>query len=259
MTTAPIIGFDIDAQRFDDAVDQLLQWAQAWDNPRYALFCAAYTVTIANFRKDMRYTLYNADMLLADGMPLIWLQHRRGVPEAERVYAPDVMERLCEITATQPITHYLWGGRPEVTKKLVSTLQFRFPGIQIVGYHSPAIAPLETKPDPNVIDRINAANPHIVWVCLGSVKQDLWMSMYRPHLNAPLITGVGAAFNFIAGVVPQAPNWMQRNGLEWLFRLFVEPRLAVRYLLFNPIFVALVLRESLFGYQLTPKTQEHSP
>lgn len=256
MKTTPILGFDLSAQKFDEAIDRLLVWAQDWDTPRYALSCASYTVTIANFREDMRQALYGADMLPADGMPLVWLQRQRGMPEAERVYAPDVMERVCELTAKLPITHYLWGGEPQVTEKLVDTLQTRFPDIQIAGYYTPPIAPLETKPIQAVIDRINTANPHIVWVCLGSVKQDLWMSMYRPYLKAPLIMSVGAAFNFISGSVPQAPPLMQRNGLEWLFRLIVEPRLIARYFIFNPIFLALVLKETLFGLQATPNTTE---
>jgi N-acetylglucosaminyldiphosphoundecaprenol N-acetyl-beta-D-mannosaminyltransferase len=195
-------------------------------------------------------------MLPADGMPLVWLQRQRGQPQAQRVYAPDVMEKLCEVTANQNITHYFWGGAPEVTEKLVATLQTRFPGIKVAGYHSPPFAPLENEPNPAVIERINAANPHIVWVCLGSVKQDMWMALYRPYLKAPLLMSVGAAFNFLSGTTPQAPKWIQRRGFEWLFRLLTEPRrLGKRYLVYNPIFIFLVLRESLLSFRRPSRKQ----
>jgi N-acetylglucosaminyldiphosphoundecaprenol N-acetyl-beta-D-mannosaminyltransferase len=194
----------------------------------------------------MRDSLLQADMIPADGMPLVWIQRARGCSQAERIYAPDVMEALCPATIEHEITHYFWGGEPAVTEKLVSILSQRFPGLKIAGYYSPPFAPLETHPNQAVVARINDANPSIVWVCLGSGKQELWMSMYRPFLKAPLLLSVGAAFNFLSGTVPQAPKWMQRNGLEWLFRLLTEPRrLAKRYLIYNPVFIYLILWEQL--------------
>jgi N-acetylglucosaminyldiphosphoundecaprenol N-acetyl-beta-D-mannosaminyltransferase len=244
MKTVSILGFDITAQRFEQAVEQFLNWSQDWEHPRYVAFCTAYTLTMGYLHEDLKQALQCSAMLPADGMPLVWLQQQRGQPQAERVYAPDVMEKILALTSKQNITHYFWGGAPDVTEKLVLILQNRFPGLQIAGYYSPPFAPLECEPDPTVIDRINAANPHIVWVCLGSVKQDKWMALYRPYLKAPLLMSVGAAFNFLSGTTPQAPKWMQRIGLEWLFRLLTEPRrLWKRYLIYNPIFIGLVLRE----------------
>ncbi|MDQ7033485.1 MAG: WecB/TagA/CpsF family glycosyltransferase [Anaerolineae bacterium] len=252
MKSVSILGFDITAQGFDEAIERLLAWSQDWEQPRYALFTTAYTLTMGNLRDDMRQAILSADMLPADGMPLVWLQRHRGQAQAERIYAPDVMEKLCEVTATQNITHYFWGGAPEVTEKLVKILQARFPRLQIAGYYSPPFAALESEPKPTVIERINAANPHIVWVCLGSVKQDLWMSMYRPYLKAPLLMSVGAAFNFLSGTTPQAPKWIQRLGFEWLFRLLTEPRrLGKRYIVYNPIFVFLILREIFLSFILS--------
>lgn len=256
METVSILGFDIAAQRFNEAVEQLLIWSQDWEHPRYVPPCTAYTLTMGYLHNDLQQALVGGAMLPADGMPLVWLQKLRGQAHAERVYAPDVMEKMCEVTATQNITHYFWGGAPEVTEKLVEILKTRFQGLQIAGYYSPPFAPLESEPNPAVIERINAANPHIVWVCLGSVKQDLWMSMYRPHLKAPLLMSVGAAFNFLSGTTPQAPKWIQRIGFEWLFRLLTEPRrLGKRYIVYNPIFIALVLREIFLSFRRSSDTK----
>jgi N-acetylglucosaminyldiphosphoundecaprenol N-acetyl-beta-D-mannosaminyltransferase len=250
METVSILGFDITAQRFDEAIEQFLEWSQDWEHPRYVAFCTAYTLTMGYQHEDLREALQGSSMLPADGMPLVWLQRQRGQPQAERVYAPDVMEKLLALTASQNITHYFWGGAPEVTEKLVTILKTRFPSLKVAGYYSPPFALLENEPNPEVIERINTANPHTVWVCLGSVKQDKWMALYRPYLKAPLLMSVGAAFNFLSGTTPQASKWMQRIGLEWLFRLLTEPRrLWKRYLIYNPIFVWLALRETLLSFR----------
>jgi N-acetylglucosaminyldiphosphoundecaprenol N-acetyl-beta-D-mannosaminyltransferase len=250
METVSILGFDITAQRFDEAIEQFLDWSQDWEHPRYVAFCTAYTLTMGYQHEDLKQALQSSDMLPADGMPLVWLQRLRGQAQAERVYAPDVMEKLLALPDGQNITYYFWGGAPEVTEKLVTTVKTRFPGLKVAGYYSPPFAPLESEPNPAVIERINAANPHIVWVCLGSVKQDKWMALYRPYLKAPLLMSVGAAFNFLSGTTPQAPKWLQRIGLEWLFRLLTEPRrLWKRYLIYNPIFIGLVLSEVLLSFR----------
>lgn len=247
--TVSILGFDTTAQQFHAAIEELVAWSLDWEHPRYIPFCAAYTLTMGYLNAHLRLALEGGAMLPADGMPLVWLQHWRGQSQAERVYAPDVMEVLCQITKESDISHYFYGGETDVTEKLIVSLMSRFHGLRIAGCYSPPFAPLETEPNPAVIERINAANPNIVWVGLGSVKQDLWMALYRPYLKAPLLLGVGAAFNFLSGTLPQAPKWMQKRGLEWLFRLAVEPRrLAKRYLLYNPIFVYLVLRETIAMY-----------
>ena len=245
-----ILGFDTTAQQFQEAIEQIVIWSQDWEHPRYIPFCAAYTLTMGYLNTQMQYALAGGSMLPADGMPLVWLQHWRGQPQAERVYAPNVMRVLCQITRESNISHYFYGGEQAVTEKLIVSLSNRYQGLRIAGCYAPPFAPLEAEPNPAVIERINAANPNIVWVGLGSVKQDLWMAIYRPYLKAPLLLGVGAAFNFLSGTLPQAPKWMQKRGLEWLFRLAVEPRrLAKRYLLYNPIFVYLVLRETIAMYR----------
>ncbi len=238
----PILDIPVDAQTFDEAVNILAGWAVE-SQKRYVSTCPVYTLMIARENPQMRVALERADMVTADGMPLVWLQRRLGYPQAERVYGPDVMRALCEKTANREVRHFFWGGLPGVAEQLVQQLQRASPGLQIAGFYSPPIEEIGDTPNPAIIEHLNNANPHVIWVGLGSPKQDLWMSLYRPVLNAPLLIGVGAAFDFIAGTKPQAPRWMQRSGLEWLYRLIREPRrLWRRYVIYNSRFIWEVLR-----------------
>lgn len=234
-----ILGTNTDVQQFDDAIVRLLTYAQDHDRQRYVVFIAVYTIMLSREDSVFREIVRHACMRPADGMPVVWLQHRRGYPAAERVYAPDVMEAVCERSQTMPeISHYFYGSAPQTSDRLIPVLRQRYPGLNIAGYHAPPIAPLETEPDPAVIDRINATNPSIVWVSLGTGKQERWIDLYLPHLNAPLLLAVGAAFDFISGAKPQAPHWIQQMGMEWSYRLLTEPRrLARRYLVYNPLFI----------------------
>ena len=185
--------------------------------------------------------LQRADMVTTDGMPLVWLQKRAGYAQAERVYGPDLFLQLCARTSTQPIKHFFLGGTPGVAEKLIAVLVDKYPGIGIAGHEAPNVSqPLKINTE--LVERLNASGADVIWVGLGSPKQDLWMDVYRPALNAPLLVGVGAAFDFIAGVKPQAPRWMMRAGLEWLFRLITEPRrLWKRYLVYNTRFIYAIL------------------
>lgn len=156
------------------------------------------------------------------------------------------MLALCEATAGTEITHYFWGGLPGVPETLVDVLTARYPGLKIAGTFSPPVASVPDLPDPETVERLNTSGASVVWVGLGSPKQDLWMERYRSALDAPLLIGVGAAFDLLSGGKRQAPRWMQRSGLEWVFRLVQEPgRLARRYLVYNPQFVWLVIQHGL--------------
>lgn len=245
MTKAPILGVQTDAQSFKEAITTLLHWANE-STPRYVSTCPVYTLMMCRENPAVMQAVNNADMVTADGMPIVWVQHRRGQIQAERVYGPDVMQALCARTAESPIKHYFWGGLPGVADLLVSRLQSQYLNLQITGTYSPPIGPVGAAPDPEVVRRLNDSGADIIWVGLGSPKQDLWMQLYRPVLKAHLLIGVGAAFDMLAGVKSQAPRWMQRSGLEWVFRLAQEPRrLGRRYIVYNPLFVWHVLREGI--------------
>jgi len=240
-----ILGVHTHAQRFDDAVSTLVTWASDQQR-RYVCTCPVYTVMVCTENPAARKAVNAADMVTADGMPVVWVQRWWGFPAAERVYGPDLLQAMCERTAGQGVRHFFWGGLPGVADTLAVRLKTRFPALEIAGTCSPPVADVGELPDPAVVEQINAAQPDVVWVGLGSPKQDLWMALYRPALNAPLLIGVGAAFDFLAGVKRQAPRWAQRNGLEWLFRLIQEPgRLWRRYLIYNPRFVWGVFRQHM--------------
>ena len=198
-------------------------------------------------RDDGLRAIHNAaGMVVPDGMPLVWLSRLWGGSGVERVYGPDLLLACCDRSLTAGYRHYFYGGGPRVPDLLMARLQARFPGLVVAGGYSPPFRPLTPEEDAEVIRRINAARPDIVWVGLSTPKQERWMAEHRDRVEAPVFIGVGAAFDFHAGLKRQAPRWMQRTGLEWLFRLLAEPRrLWRRYLRNNPLFVWNVLLQGL--------------
>lgn len=235
-----ILDVPVDAQTQDMTLAQLQAWLRGGARVSVST-CTVYTIMTAQDDPLIMKALQAADMVTADGMPLVWLQRAFGFYPVERVYGPDLLVALCE--RTPGARHYFVGGLPGVTERLMEALQLRFPDIVIAGYSMPTVSSTNIEVDAQVAAEINAAAADIVWVGLGSPKQDVWMWRYRPYLNASLLIGVGAAFDFVSGVKRQAPLWMQRSGLEWLFRLLQEPRrLWKRYLVYNPRFVWAVFR-----------------
>jgi N-acetylglucosaminyldiphosphoundecaprenol N-acetyl-beta-D-mannosaminyltransferase len=170
-----------------------------------------------------------------------------GKHQVERVYGPDLMLAVCEHGQAKGYRHFFYGGAAGVPEQLAERIGARFPGLQVVGTYSPPFRALSATEEQEMAAMINASNADIVWVGLGTPKQDQWVAHFRPLLNAPVLIAVGAAFDFHTGRVRQAPRWMQRSGLEWLFRLTQDPkRLWKRYILGNPRFIYLVARQ-LFG------------
>jgi N-acetylglucosaminyldiphosphoundecaprenol N-acetyl-beta-D-mannosaminyltransferase len=202
-----------------------------------------------NARRDpaVRAALNGATLTLPDGKPLVWALRSLGEEIEDRVYGPDLMLAACERSVRTGASHFLCGGRSRsVTRNLEAALRARFPGIGIAGAWTPPFRELTTAECGEVAELINSSGAEVIWVGTGSPRQELWMARMRPLLRAPVLVGVGAAFDFHAGRVPQAPSWMQSRGLEWLFRLSREPRrLAPRYLRDNPAFVAAFLRQRL--------------
>jgi N-acetylglucosaminyldiphosphoundecaprenol N-acetyl-beta-D-mannosaminyltransferase len=184
-------------------------------------------------------------LVVPDGRPLVWALNLLGADLHDRVYGPELMTRYCLRAAGHGHRIWLYGGAtPAALGELEHELAARFPGIQIAGGHSPPHRPLTDGERSALAERINADAPDVVWVGIGAPKQELWMARMRPLLEAPVLAGVGAAFDFIAHRKRQAPAWMQRRGLEWLFRLSQDPvRLAPRYLRYNPAFVAAFARQ----------------
>jgi N-acetylglucosaminyldiphosphoundecaprenol N-acetyl-beta-D-mannosaminyltransferase len=186
-------------------------------------------------------------LAVPDGVPLVWALRALGHRNATRVYGPDLMASYCERSARTGTRMFLYGGRSdEALEQLTSALLERYPGLNIVGGWSPPFRPLTEPERDDVARRIDESGADVVWVGTGQPKQEKWMAEMRDRLQAPILAGVGAAFDFHAGIVSQAPPWMQRNGLEWAYRLSREPRrLFYRYAKYNPLFVAAFARQYL--------------
>ena len=192
----------------------------------------------------MRATLA-ATLAVPDGQPLVWALRALGHGTSTRIYGPDLMLAFCARAARSGCAMYLYGGRtPDALELLRRRLSERFPGLVIAGAHSPPFRPPAPAEDEQTAREIDACGASVVWVGTGQPKQELWMARMRPRLQAPLLVGVGAAFDFHAGLVAQAPPWMQRSGLEWTYRLAREPRrLWRRYARQNPRFALAVMRQ----------------
>ncbi|MGB2957415.1 MAG: WecB/TagA/CpsF family glycosyltransferase, partial [Bacteroidota bacterium] len=178
----------------------------------------------------------------------VWMLRLKGNPIKKRVYGPDMMLRLCDEASRHGWRCFLYGGESGTLELLRNNLLQRFPSLQIVGTHSPPFRSLSPEEDATVCEMINAARPDILWVGLGGPKQDRWMYDHRDRLNVSVMHGVGAAFDFLSGRVPQAPRWMMNSGLEWLFRLAVEPRrLWRRYTITNLKFLYYLFAREVLG------------
>jgi N-acetylglucosaminyldiphosphoundecaprenol N-acetyl-beta-D-mannosaminyltransferase len=222
--------------------ERTLDWidaAIAADMRAYLCVAAVHTVMASGEDPELRDAVLGADFTVPDGQPLVWAMRALGQPLPARVYGPDLMWRACERAARTGTRFYLYGGRNQgALVQLARNLRLEHPGLQVVGGHSPPYRELNAAEEQRVIDEINASGADVVWVGIGVPKQEKWMRRMRDRLEAPVLIGVGAAFDFHAGLVPQAPARMQRWGLEWAFRLAREPRrLWRRYLRYNPRFV----------------------
>lgn len=208
--------------------------------------CIVNVHTLITARRDPKFgeVMCNAAMNTMDGQPLRWYANLvHGAALTDRVCGPELMLRALDEGRDKGWRHYLLGGREEVLAMLRERLNERFPGVQVVGAESPPFRPLTVEEDAAMIDRINASGADVLWVGLGAPKQELWIADRLGRLQTPVNVGVGAAFDFHAGNIARAPGWMQRCGLEWVYRLLNDTRLWRRYLSTNPPFVWLLLRD----------------
>jgi N-acetylglucosaminyldiphosphoundecaprenol N-acetyl-beta-D-mannosaminyltransferase len=225
------------------ALAEITRWLE--DGEQHYV-CVTGVHGVMEARRDLELRRINNDSGLTtpDGMPLVWAGHRAGVPHMRRVYGPDLMVALCGLAAERGWSSFLYGGGPGVPERLAERLTARFPGLRVAGTWSPPFRPLTPEEDQAVVERINRSGADLVWVGLSTPKQERWMAAHPPRLHARALLGVGAAFDIHAGLLAQAPPWMQRAGLEWLYRLAREPRRLWRrrYLRNNPRFVVEILR-----------------
>jgi N-acetylglucosaminyldiphosphoundecaprenol N-acetyl-beta-D-mannosaminyltransferase len=244
MQSRYILGVRVDATSYARATDQILDWA-AGRLSRLVCCASVNNIMAARDSVEFRRVMDSADLVTSDGMPLVWLLRCLGIREAERVYGPDLMPVVLESAAKSGVPVGLYGGSPEVLAKLVERLTTRFPKLQVTYAESPPYRAPTPEEDQRTVQAIAEAGVRILFIGLSTPKQERWMYAHRGHVDAVML-GVGAAFDFLAGAKPQAPRWMQRNGLEWLFRLATEPRrLWRRYLGQNPRFAVLALAQVL--------------
>jgi N-acetylglucosaminyldiphosphoundecaprenol N-acetyl-beta-D-mannosaminyltransferase len=245
-----VVGVGISRTNYDGVVEGCRSWL---DGYRYGAAESAYIcvtsvhgIVSAVLDHRIRIVLNRACIATSDGMPVVWAMRSFGVRTQQRVYGPTLMLKLCQMAQSDGRSIFLYGGKPVVLEELRRSLEERFPRLQIAGVYSPPFGPLSSRERDHVRMRIRRSQASIVFVGLSTPKQELWMSENAEALKGRVLVGVGAAFDFHARVLKQAPTWMQNCGLEWLFRLLMEPRrLWKRYLLVTPIFLPLWMLQRL--------------
>lgn len=235
--TTPVLGVPIDVLGWDAALSRISTWAAARES-RYVCICNSHSVVTAGQDAAFGRIIEAADMATPDGAPVARMLRILGSPAQQRINGPDLMWKYCEQAALRGESIYLYGGLPDTLALLQQRLKAAFPGLLIAGAYSPPFRLATAEEDEADVARINAAGAGTVWVSLGCPKQEQWMAAHRGRVNAVMI-GVGAAFDYHAGTIKRAPQWMQNAGLEWLHRLCSEPRrLWKRYLVTNTLFIA---------------------
>jgi len=242
ISRANILGVEVSAVNMGQAVAVFESWIGRVGQ-RYVCVTPAHSVMDCYRDPELRAIFNGSGLTTPDGMAIVWLLWLQGFRHVGRVYGPDLMREVCRLSAEKGWRHFLYGGEPGVAECLKSTLEAQYGGIRVVGTYAPPFRPLSEEEDRQVVASINAMSPDIIWVGISSPKQERWMHDHLQKVNASVLVGVGAAFDFLTARKPQAPHWMQRLGLEWLFRLSCEPRrLWPRYSQY-PLFMLLAFAQ----------------
>lgn len=243
-----VLGVRVDAVQIDDVVEQMKEWIRDRRGCHSIAATGMNGIVEAQHNPEFKQVLNVIDLIVPDGMPLVWLGRRRGKVLPRRVYGPDLLLAFCEKTAGCGYRHFFYGAErePDVPEKLAEKLKQRFPGTLVAGTYARPMQSADIEQGDEIVSRVLRAAPDVLWVGLGELRQVRWMREHRNKLNVPVVVGVGAAFDMISGRRRQAPRWMREHGLEWLFRLFQEPRrLWRRYLIYGAEFIFLIVLESL--------------
>jgi N-acetylglucosaminyldiphosphoundecaprenol N-acetyl-beta-D-mannosaminyltransferase len=239
-----ILGIRVDGTSYEDATDRVIKWAISGEF-RLVFVANVHTAMEANDSEDFSGIINRADIITPDGMPLVLMLRLLGIKSQQRVYGPTLMRQICDASTQRGIFVGFYGGTKITLKALIHKLTDQIPNLKISYAYSPPFRPLSPEEDEALVNEINSSGTQILFIGLGCPKQERWMFAHRNQVKAVMI-GVGAGFDFFAGTKKQAPNWMMRIGLEWLFRLFTEPkRLWRRYLYNNPRFLCLAAMQLL--------------
>lgn len=242
-----VLDVRVDAVQIPDVVSIMREWIARRDACRFIAVTGMHGVTEAQHDPEFKSILNAANLLVPDGYPLLWLGRRRGLLHLQRrVYGPELMAIFCEQTAAQGYRHFFYGGAPGVAEDLAGRFASMYPGLVVAGTYCPPFRLLTPAEDREGVAAIEQSRADVVWVGLGTPKQERWMFGHRALLRVPVLVGVGAAFDLHTQRTAQAPVCMREHGFEWLFRLLCEPRrLWRRYLVYGSEFVLLVTEESL--------------
>lgn len=232
-----ILGIGLSAINLNTAQAAIKEALERKDKG-YICVTGVHGVIEAQDDEEFRGILNRAFLCTPDGMPMVWIGRLAGKKEMDRVYGPDLMLETMEASARHGYRHFFYGGANGTAEQLRSRMLNRFPGLTVCGVYEPPFRPLNAAEEAELKAIVSGSKPDIIWVGLSTPKQEKFMAEFLPKLEVTLMIGVGAAFDFHAGKIKQAPRWMQRSGLEWFFRLCSEPRrLGKRYLKNNPRFL----------------------
>lgn len=239
-----ILGEPVDAVGKADAVRKVIDRALVGEPGAYVCLTNVHSTTDSRRIAPLRAAAHGAFLSVPDGMPLVWILRRRGFKRTEKITGVEFAPLVVEAGLEKKVRHYFYGSAPGVAEAAGRALKQRFPEAEVVGASTPPFA--EEWPLDELQDELRRTRPHIMWVGLGAPKQEIWMSEVAGTLDVPMMIGIGAGFDFLAGTKKAAPSFSRHIGLEWLFRLLMEPRrLWRRYILGNSLFVVLLLREAI--------------
>ncbi len=242
--TRELLGIPVAMTDYSQTMD-VMDGLIARDERGWVCAVAVHAVMVAQRDPEMRSALLDSALTVPDGMPLVWAANMLGEQLENRVYGPELMSRYSDRCAEAGHRVWLYGGRDQGSLvQLALSLRRKHPGIKIVGGYSPPFRDLTEEEETALAAQINAQKPDVLWVGIGVPKQEKWMARMRERLDVPVMCAVGAAFDFHAGRISQAPNWMQNRGLEWTYRIAQEPRrLLPRYVYYNPRFLGAFTKQ----------------
>jgi len=242
MERVNVLGVEVSAINMPRAIETIGTWIER-RQPNYVCVTPAHGVMDARDDPDLLAIFNKSGLTTPDGMSIVWLLKLRGRRDVAQVCGRDLMMAVCEASVARGWRHFLYGGVEGVAKDLAANLVRRFPGLSIVGTYSPPFRALTPEEDAEVVDLIQRSGADIVWVGISTPKQERFMAAHVGGIGAPVLMGVGAAFDFLSGRRAYAPRWIQRSGIEWLFRLATEPRRLWRRYARYPWFALLVLEQ----------------
>lgn len=246
ISSIKILGTRVDAVQIPHIIQYMQDCIAKNIHHNYIIVANADTVMQSKYNSRMQEAVNASSLSIPDGFPLLIMHRLYGNPLKKRAYGPDLLREFLKTTEEKKYSHFFYGATQDTLVNLSKKIKTLFPELKVAGIYSPPFRPLTQEEDNRVIEMINQAAPSVLWVGLGCPKQELWMYIHREKLNIPVMVGVGAAFDFLAGTKLQAPRWIRESGFEWLFRLLTEPkRLWRRYLVNNSLFIYYVAKDYL--------------